>query len=105
MPADAPVNVTVKPVDAAPVTVAVPAKPGDAVDRGREVRVGVRDPALPTTTESLPPNRSWNGEVYVTVPPPALARPETAFVNSKLRGVGTAVIVTGVVVVAARRRR
>ncbi len=36
------------------------------------------------------------GDVYVTVPAPAFGRPATAFVNSKLRGVGTAVIVTGV---------
>jgi hypothetical protein len=32
------------------------------------------------------------------VPAPEFARPAVGFVNSKLRGVGTAVIVTGVVV-------
>ena len=38
----APLNVTMKPVEAAPVTVALPGEAGDRVDRGLDVRVVVR---------------------------------------------------------------
>ena len=42
---------------------------------------------------SFPPICTWNGEKNVIVPPPELASPALAAVYSKLRGVGTAVIV------------
>ncbi len=50
-------------------------------------------PLPPITAESLPPIRTWNGEKYVAVPPPELARPEAAAVYWNVRAVGTAVIV------------
>ena len=70
----------VKPVEAAPVTVAVPAKPGMRVDRGRMFAFVYASPLPPITAESLPPIRTWNGEKNVIVPPPELARPAVGFV-------------------------
>jgi hypothetical protein len=43
----------------------------------------------PTTAESLPPMRTWNGELYVTVPPPAAGRPAVGFVYVNERALGT----------------
>src|SRR5262245_15588863 len=93
VPADAPPYVTANPVEAAPATVAVPAKPAMpliAVSRFA-FEYGGRRP--PRTTGSFPPIRTWNGEknVAVAAAPPEAARPATA-VYSKLRAVGTAVI-------------
>ena len=81
------------PVDAAPVTVTVPANPGIPLIAVWRLAFVYGRPLPPTSTESLPPIRTWNGEKNVTLPPPELARPAVGFVYSKLRAVGTAVIV------------
>src|SRR4051812_32471861 len=94
MPADAPVYVTVKPAAAAPVTVAPPAKPAIALIAAWMFAFEYAWLAPPITADSWPPIRTWKGDEYVAVPPPELARPVAATVYSKLRGVGTAVIVT-----------
>ena len=82
-----------KPVEAAPVTVAVPAKPGIALIAVVRFAFVYGSPPPPITAESLPPIRTWNGEKNVAVPPPELARPAAAAVYWNVRGVGTAVIV------------
>ena len=108
-PADAPLYVTVKPVEAAPVTVAVPANPAIALiavvrlafvygsaaaaDHGRVVAA---DPELERRDVRRPCRRpSWRGR-------------RSALVYWNVRGVGTAVIVTRAVVAGdadARDRR
>ena len=84
---------TVKPVEAAPVTVAVPAKPGIALIADVRFAFVYASPLPPMTAESLPPIRTWNGEKNVIVPPPELARPAVGFVYVNVRGDGTDVTV------------
>jgi hypothetical protein len=86
--------VTVNPVEATPLTVTVPAKPGIAFIAAWMFAAVYAWLEPPITAESLPPTRIWNGELKVTVPPPELARPADAAVYWMLRAVGTAVIVT-----------
>jgi hypothetical protein len=92
VPAAAPLYVTLKPVDAAPVTVTVPAKPGIALIAAVRFALLYGWPDPPITAESLPPTRTLNGEKNVELPPPELASPDTGAMYSKLRGVGTPVI-------------
>ena len=73
-PAEAPLYVIVKPVDAAPVTVAVPGKPGTALIAVVRFALLYARPVPPMTAESAPPMRTRKGEKYVAVPPPEFAR-------------------------------
>jgi hypothetical protein len=54
-PAEAPVNVTVKPVEPAPVTVAVPGNPAMPLIAVVRFALEYWSPPLPMRTESLPP--------------------------------------------------
>ncbi len=82
----------VKPVVAAPVTVA-PGKPTIALSAVCRFALLYACAEPPTRAESFPPNRMRNGEKYVTAPPPVgfvVGAAGSSYWNE--RGVGTAVI-------------
>jgi hypothetical protein len=88
-PADEAPYVIVKPVDASPVTVTVPAKPEMALIAFWTFVAVYAWLVPPITAESFPPMRTWKGELYVTVPPPVVGRPAVGFVNVNERAFGT----------------
>jgi hypothetical protein len=79
----------VKPVDASPVTVTVPANPEMALIAFWTFVAAYAWLVPPITAESFPPMRTWKGELYVTVPPPVVGRPAVGFVNVNERAFGT----------------
>ena len=92
-PAEAPPYVTVKPVDAAPVTVAVPAKPGIALIAAWMLALlyGWLEPPIDGRVVAADPDLERRGERRRCRRPSWRGR-SAAAVYSKLRGEGTAVI-------------
>ena len=80
-----------KPGAAAPLTATVPGNPEMALIAAVRLALLYGRPEPPTTAESLPLIRTWNGEKYVAVPPPPFGCWE-AMVYWNVVGLGTAVI-------------
>ena len=68
MPADAPANVSVKPVLPAPAELTVPAKPGMALIAAATLLLLTARPPAPSTAEAAPPIWTWNDWVVALKP-------------------------------------
>ena len=96
--ADAPANVTVKPVLTAPVTFTVPGKPAMPFTAAAMLPLLTASPPAPSVTDVLPPSSIWNDWVAALKPvsvtcctslPPRSALAMPAWVSFCPRTIGT----------------